>query len=455
MEDIIKQVINAYKETSCVSQVSKQVKLSNSKVRKILITEGLFSNRISEQAALLKAHGRTREEIAKILAISVNSVSSYLPYERGQYNLDEKTSDANKSSLYRERIACVKERILGYNTERETITNKKVVSTHHPICLHFSLAFKDWDGINIDNEGILTKYGQSATGFSIDRDVLVPSDITLHNLSYVILKCFGWQNSHLHQFTLPEDVHNKITEDKVEKWFDLVGLLFYHCIDYDNDPKYDDDDYQSGSFKKWIKSKYTGPYLHGPWFTKPKVMKNAIIDFLTREMQYYVFDINDRANNERYGRIMDENISNVKGSYELFYEELQEDIVISDILAIEGQPVHDSINNVMVPITHSLIYKYDFGDGWEIEITRKADCSALLKDKKITKQELLNAEKIVYEKHAPVCICKEGAMLMDDVGGIYGFLEFLKDVNVNNGINSDNLDIIYWAKSLGWKKNRT
>ena len=60
------------------------------------------------------------------------------------------------------------------------------------------------------------KYGES-----ISRDILVPFNLPLHNLHYVINQAFGFTNSHLHEFTLPHSLHltlnisNFITPDSV------------------------------------------------------------------------------------------------------------------------------------------------------------------------------------------------------------------------------------------------
>ena len=38
----------------------------------------------------------------------------------------------------------------------------------------------------------LRRYGESTTGESITRYILIPSDMPLHNLHYAIQKLFGW-----------------------------------------------------------------------------------------------------------------------------------------------------------------------------------------------------------------------------------------------------------------------
>ena len=56
----------------------------------------------------------------------------------------------------------------------------------------------DTDGLDYERRKNLVKYGKVAEG--LIRDVIMPDTMTLHSLHYLIQKCFGWQNSHLHHF---------------------------------------------------------------------------------------------------------------------------------------------------------------------------------------------------------------------------------------------------------------
>ena len=69
-----------------------------------------------------------------------------------------------------------------------------------------------------DEKVMLKRYGESSSGDRITREVLIPSDMTLHALHYAMQKLFGWQNSHLRQFNLPEDVYQELTQGTVKGW---------------------------------------------------------------------------------------------------------------------------------------------------------------------------------------------------------------------------------------------
>jgi hypothetical protein len=82
-----------------------------------------------------------------------------------------------------------------------------------PVRLHLEL--KD-DYLTDYQRRMFRRYGESISGDSITRDILIPSDMPLHNLHYAIQKLFGWKNSHLRRFYLPEDIYNKLTERTVK-----------------------------------------------------------------------------------------------------------------------------------------------------------------------------------------------------------------------------------------------
>ena len=101
--DLITSVCEAYKPGVSIRAVAKSVGLSPMKVRKILITGGCYSNDLSTEIDALWKDGKTVQEIAEILNTSTSNVSSYLPYERIIYNMDEKSVEADRQQRYRDR----------------------------------------------------------------------------------------------------------------------------------------------------------------------------------------------------------------------------------------------------------------------------------------------------------------------------------------------------------------
>ena len=85
-------------------ETAKETGISTVKVRKILITEGLWESDISLKIGDLLKRGMTTEEIASSLYLSVKNVQAYIPYERGVYGGEELSKEAIRSDKYRIRM---------------------------------------------------------------------------------------------------------------------------------------------------------------------------------------------------------------------------------------------------------------------------------------------------------------------------------------------------------------
>ncbi|MFH1134923.1 MAG: plasmid pRiA4b ORF-3 family protein [Pseudomonadota bacterium] len=68
------------------------------------------------------------------------------------------------------------------------------------------------------------------------------------------------------------------------------------------------------------------------------------------------------------------------------------------------------LNQFLVNEKDSIIYEYDFGDGWE---------------HKITLEKILPRDPDLF---LPICVKGKGACPPEDVGGIWGYYDFLKAV---------------------------
>lgn len=86
-----------------IRNTARQLNISPMKLRKILITAGVFENGVSKEIHNLINAGHTIDEICESLQMSKASVYSYLPYKHTIYNLDEKSSTAKKQERYRRR----------------------------------------------------------------------------------------------------------------------------------------------------------------------------------------------------------------------------------------------------------------------------------------------------------------------------------------------------------------
>lgn len=101
--DLIDTICSNYKIGVSVRALAKQFNLSPMKVRKILITGGVYETDTSIEINELWKDGKTVKEIAELLEMTTANVNSYLPYERIVYNMGERSVEADRQQRYRDR----------------------------------------------------------------------------------------------------------------------------------------------------------------------------------------------------------------------------------------------------------------------------------------------------------------------------------------------------------------
>ena len=103
-KSVYSQIVELYKEHGSINKVVELVggSASKIKVQRVLITEGLWSSKTSREIGELFEKGKSPQEIADDLKISVKSVQSYLPYTKGAY-FENETSDSKASREYKQR----------------------------------------------------------------------------------------------------------------------------------------------------------------------------------------------------------------------------------------------------------------------------------------------------------------------------------------------------------------
>ena len=86
-----------------ILQVAQEMGTTSLRVRKMLITAGLYSTDLSRRVQALKEKGASCESIMQELNISRASVNGYLPFEKGVYKLPKPTLYSEQSTRYRKR----------------------------------------------------------------------------------------------------------------------------------------------------------------------------------------------------------------------------------------------------------------------------------------------------------------------------------------------------------------
>lgn len=368
---------------------------------------------------------------------------------------------------------------------------------------------------------LLQQYGEVKRGTTISRDIIVPSDLPLYALHYVIQKAFGWQNSHLHQFSIPKDRAKALCHENASMWSCLVGVLFRSPLMGEED-EFWADDYTGGSFKNWLRKKYTGPYLslnHGEGLL-PCQEDMMSLDMKQEYDVFYEktsFPANEQAGEEYISRVLpakkrrgskqtetDDTARVERKRFEalpvealgrLFdrdplslIERLPVDSVLlpgknrlgdfnEEEICHTGQELYDAvgkyIHNIIdrqedtpeaqvcpLPFTDVLYYTYDFGDDWTVKITASWNCEDLTDQ--LSQSELDKAQIKCRELYRPVKIARDGLFVLDDVGGLHGYLDFLRMIHPDlESMDSEEKamakqsrkEYLAWAKGQGWKKD--
>ena len=456
-DELIDEIIQAYQATNSILETAKIIGVSTVKVRKILITEGLWESDTSNKIGALLKQGYQTEEVAKILCMSVKNVQAYMPYERGTYGGTQISGDAIRSGNYRNRMKSAAgmqvvkrekiEKIIEGDTQmKENNQNLNILK------LHLEL---DMEYVDEKEKELLKKHGYMKN--SISRDILAPSDITLHALHYVILRAFGWQNGHLHHFSLPEDIFAALTDNRFSAWAELAGVYFRFPTENFEDIYWDDDYEGNQSFKSWLKKKYTGPYkyrgfsehyLHnqeevqGMFSRWEEITDHELLERLPITSLMYTGQENSIAEAKQHAK----NQLN-KICFEDIYEQYESTYFKS---RKQRREFLEKYNINVLPVTHLLNYSYDYGDGWKVKIT----CDGVLSKDEI-EQSIFEE---VIKKHRPLCIAKDGIELVDDVGGIHGFCEMLETIYECDFYDEEAVEeresMLNWAQMMGWTGRR-
>lgn len=458
------KVSNCYKQLLSIKAVSEHFHMTRVKTRKILVTTGDIETPFSRKVTALKEEGMELKDIADIMKCSVATVCTYLPYENVPYKSEHKSKNAVRINQYRERNAYAEKHMIRTGKETKDIMKKKQ-DCKRVTRLHLELVGDN----NIAD--VLHKYGEVQYGDVISRDVIVPADMQLWALNYMIQRCFGWQNSHLHRFNLSDDRLKQITEDNAKNYFSLCGYVFRDPF-MDEDDQFWADDYTKGSPKAWFRKKYTGPYVSECAGEEYEIVRDNMELYKAHYDDIYTVEWYEdsivgchkkgtETSDERFykenRKLKDLPVLALRWVMDDFVGDLLERLTVDQVLTygnIDLKQSSEELINDVNGITEELYYFYDFGDGWKVKVTRIPDFNNLLKDHRITMEEGNKAIKQVKSSYRPVMIARDGIDIVDDLGGYEMIPCFLRaihnDTSEDNQMYDNAEDTLTWAKSQGW-----
>lgn len=101
VDSTVAAVVDMWASGSSMKGIVRQLGLSLSKVRRILVDNGL----VGTDESLLYADGYTPAEIAQMMGKTKNAVQGRIPYEKGMYKRDSPTTNAMRIRACRVRAA--------------------------------------------------------------------------------------------------------------------------------------------------------------------------------------------------------------------------------------------------------------------------------------------------------------------------------------------------------------
>ncbi len=107
-KQLLDEIVYEYGKLGSINKVARSLGLSNMKVRKALITAGEYTNETSEDVERYLLAGKTVDQIAALLGITVSAVYGYIPYKITAYRLSDRSVEADKAARYRKRRDAVR-----------------------------------------------------------------------------------------------------------------------------------------------------------------------------------------------------------------------------------------------------------------------------------------------------------------------------------------------------------
>lgn len=116
--ELYDRIIETYRQTHSVKKTAEILGTSVIKVRRVLITEGLWSSTTSRKICELWEKGMSTKEIAEQLHYTEKNVQAFLPYTKGDYGREGKSLDSVRSKEYRERNQQAAANLVGTREEK-------------------------------------------------------------------------------------------------------------------------------------------------------------------------------------------------------------------------------------------------------------------------------------------------------------------------------------------------
>ena len=167
LKDQMDAAVALYEEDCSLQSIADVLNLNPIKVRKLLITAGVYESEVAEKAQdTFERYRKTQDyktsilSTATVLGLSKASVTSYLPYEKGVYFPN--TAD-------KEKISVGAERQLRYRAVRKLRTEPTEEHLWEVVLLYSGVRFKTYSGLPFTYEIRKGRNGQYTKELWINR----------------------------------------------------------------------------------------------------------------------------------------------------------------------------------------------------------------------------------------------------------------------------------------------
>lgn len=267
---------------------------------------------------------------------------------------------------------------------------------------------------------MLMRYGDSKEG-RFYRDVIVPNEMLLHNMHYMIQKLFGFKNAHLREFSLNREDYSRLLEDKFDKWLALVNELFIPPMVEFEDIYWDDQAQHSSAF---LKVRYRDFKRYN---------NNLTDDYINGQMNRFLEVVKETTNKTPSELTINEVSELVYFEYADF-RTLNEDTTIKKV----------------IEHTDKFTYNYDFGDNWTFTISVLDNFDDIIEKNYISVEEVASAIKFVEEHNYPRCVYVDGMNLLEDVGNLSGLADLLETIYEDEDKEAAKQANV-WARTSGYR----
>lgn len=271
--------------------------------------------------------------------------------------------------------------------------------------------------VNTREKLILKRLG-GVTGQTVSREIVIPDDMPLWALHYAITASFGLLNAHTHCFELTEKDYEKMTGGSSLKWAELSGKLFRNPYMSDASRRWADSSSADSSLQSWRRKKYTGPYKYHGKEEDAASCRKVASSFSEDDSQLVaVYRTSGTLETLSYVCRL-ENYKPYSGGKErtetlrfnaLSVQQLGALFEDSCFEIIEKMSVKDFISQW----ANRIVYKYRSSDNWTFLLEFTGD------------EPPKDARVKCLETHRPVMITSDGLNLVEDIGGVHGYCQFL------------------------------